>query len=464
MNQAASGEISMFKAEKILWGEGLFLRPQYFQLQDAYHEQRLNHTIRATFPFAHGIQSIEFDEAQLGMQILALNKVEMIWQDGEIYQAPAKDLLPEPVQLDTLNLQGEMQIYLALPMVQPNKQNVSHADQARPSRYHSHLSSTHDLFTDASTAEITLLRRRAELKIFEGSQEPQHHMDGYLYLPVGRIKRQSSGNFIFDHKFIPPILHIQANENLLVNLQRTLNIIQAKIKTIQSNNRENEQKLIEFRSGDIVSFWLVNALNTAYASLNHILQYPIIHPERLYSELLRLTGSLLTFSTAYDVDQLPKYQHYHLYESFNKLDIILRNLLDTIISNRYISISLKETRPSYWLGSLETDKITRDTRLYLAVSSSVMPVQDLIAYVPIRFKVGSTVDVEQRVIAALPAIPIQHLIQVPTAIPVRSGVSYFEIEPNNDLYQRMFDSESICIYIPNGFQDIRIELIAVMKG
>jgi len=32
------------------------------------------------------------------------------------------------------------------------------------------------------------------------------------------------------------------------------------------------------------------------------------------------------------------------------------------------------------------------------------------------------------------------------------------------LYQRMFDSESICIYIPNGFQDIRIELIAVMKG
>ncbi len=250
----------------------------------------------------------------------------------------------------------------------------------------------------------------------------------------------------------------------MVNLQRTLNIIQAKIKTIQSNNRENEQKLIEFRSGDIVSFWLVNALNTAYASLNHILQYPIIHPERLYSELLRLTGSLLTFSTTYDVDQLPKYQHYHLYESFNQLDIILRNLLDTIISNRYISISLKETRPSYWLGSLETDKITRDTRLYLAVSSSAMPVQDLIAYVPIRFKVGSTVDVEQRVIAALPAIPIQHLIQVPTAIPVRSGVSYFEIEPNNDLYQRMFDSESICIYIPNGFQDIRIELIAVMKG
>ena len=55
-------------------------------------------------------------------------------------------------------------------------------------------------------------------------------------------------------------------------------------------------------------------------------------------------------------------------------------------------------------------------------------------------------------------------MQVPTAIPVRSGVSYFEIEPNNDLYKRMLDAESICIYIPAGFQDISIELIAVMKS
>ncbi len=125
------------------------------------------------------------------------------------------------------------------------------------------------------------------------------------------------------------------------SLKRSLNVIKAKIKTIQSNNRENEQKLIEFRSGDIVSFWLVNALNTAHATLNHLLQYPHIHPERLFFELLRLTGSLLTFSTAHEVDHLPRYQHHNLQESFSQLDVILRELLDTIISNRYISIQLK---------------------------------------------------------------------------------------------------------------------------
>lgn len=454
----------MFRAEKILWGEGLFLRPQHFQLQDAYHEQRLNQTVRATIPFAYGFQSFKFDEAQLSNNILALSKVEMIWQDGDIYQAPALDLLPEPILLDALHLKGEMDIFLALPILQPNKKNVSFdKQQSQAGRFHTHLMETHDLFTDASSAEITLLRRRAEFKLLERDYEPSQ-LDGFIYMPLGRIKRQSSGHFVLDENFIPPILHIDSSETLISNLKRTLNVIKAKIKAIQANNRENEQKLIEFRSGDIVSFWLVNALNTAHAGLNHLLQYPHIHPERLFFELLRLSGSLLTFSTAYDVDHLPQYQHHNLEESFSSLDKILRDLLDTIISNRYISISLKESRPSYWIGSLESDKISRDTRLYLAVSSGVMPAHDLISYVPLRFKTGNTIDVEQRVVAALPAIPLQHLIQVPTAIPVRSGVSYFEIEPNNELYQRMLDSETICVYIPSGFQDISIELIAVING
>jgi len=454
----------MFKAEKILWGEGLFLRPQHFQLQDAYHEQRLNHTIRSTVPFAYGIQSIQFDELQLSTHVLALEKVEILWQDGEIYQAPARDLLPEPIQLDSLNLREEMTVYLALPIIQPNKRNVSFEESNQPSRYHSHLTETHDLFTDATAADITLLRRRAVFKLLESGTEPNHELDGFLYLAIAKVKCQSSGNFEFDSKFIPPILHIHASASLMSGLKRSLNVIKAKIKAIQSNNRENEQKLIEFRSGDIVSFWLVNALNTAYAGLNHLLQYPHIHPERLFFELLRLTGSLLTFSSGYEVDQLPHYKHHYLQESFSKLDVILRDLLDTIISNRYISIALKEARPCYWTGSLESDKITRDTRLYIAVSSSLMQSHELVQLVPLRFKVGNSVDVEQRVVATLPVIPLHHLIQVPTAIPVRSGVSYFEVEPNNELYQRMLDAESICIYIPAGFQDISVEVIAVMNS
>src|SRR5699024_1078890 len=112
-----------------------------------------------------GVQSIQFDEVQLSTHVLALEKVNMIWQDGDIYHAPARDLLPQPIQLNELSLCGEMTVYLALPIIQPNKRNVSFEESTQPSRYHSHLSETHDLFTDASVADITLLRRRAEFKL-----------------------------------------------------------------------------------------------------------------------------------------------------------------------------------------------------------------------------------------------------------------------------------------------------------
>ena len=39
---------------KILWGEGLFLRPQHFQQQDAYHEARQRELLFARNPSLTG--------------------------------------------------------------------------------------------------------------------------------------------------------------------------------------------------------------------------------------------------------------------------------------------------------------------------------------------------------------------------------------------------------------------------
>ncbi|MGA5989222.1 type VI secretion system baseplate subunit TssK [Escherichia coli] len=38
------------------------------------------------------------------------------------------------------------------------------------------------------------------------------------------------------------------------------------------------------------------------------------------------------------------------------------------------------------------------------------------------------------------------------------------MEAHHELYQRMIESEAICIYVPAGFQDISIELIAVLNA
>ena len=55
----------MSTTTKVLWGEGLFLRPQHFQLQDQYHENRLNDIAGTVHPYYWGVRSLKFDLAAL---------------------------------------------------------------------------------------------------------------------------------------------------------------------------------------------------------------------------------------------------------------------------------------------------------------------------------------------------------------------------------------------------------------
>ena len=63
---------------KLLWGEGLFLRPQHFQRQDAYHEARLAEAVRSLHPHAWGVQRLEVDTDALATQQLRLRGVQAV--------------------------------------------------------------------------------------------------------------------------------------------------------------------------------------------------------------------------------------------------------------------------------------------------------------------------------------------------------------------------------------------------
>lgn len=80
-----------------------------------------------------------------------------------------------------------MVIYLALPLLQANKQNLIDQNQSQKGRYQSHLVETHDLFTNATEADISLLRRRAVFKLLDAHSNPDHNLDGFLYLPIGKL-------------------------------------------------------------------------------------------------------------------------------------------------------------------------------------------------------------------------------------------------------------------------------------
>ena len=89
----------MIQTSKLLWGEGLFLRPQHFQRQDAYHEGRLADTARALNPYAWGVPRRQGDSDALASQMLRVTELSAVLPDGERVHAPTDDELPPALSL-----------------------------------------------------------------------------------------------------------------------------------------------------------------------------------------------------------------------------------------------------------------------------------------------------------------------------------------------------------------------------
>lgn len=168
----------------------------------------------------------------------------------------------------------------------------------------------------------------------------------------------------------------------------------------------------------------------------------------------------MTFSKAFSLSDLPAYQHSQPGPGFARLEALIQELLETVISTRYFSIALREVKPSFHSGVLDSDKITPQTSLVLGVKAAMQP-SELVDVIPMRVKIGAPDDVEKLVLSAMSGIRLTHLPQVPTAIPVRPGCYYFQLDRKSPLYERMLKAHSLSLYAPAGIPDLELDLFAL---
>lgn len=450
----------MIPSSKVLWGEGLFLRPQHFQRQDAYHEWRLAEVARTLHPHAWGVRRVEIDVDALGSGVLRFDALQLVLPDGELFNAPQDDELPPPLSLAGLpGASSEIVMHAALAPMRGHGGNAGDARAgAEPAdgalRYARCNQPASDWFTGAAEAEITLLRRC--LRVLP-DQVPRDHL---LSVPVCRLRRSGTGALELDRRFVPPCTAVAASPALQALLRRLLDILQAKVDALYGFHREPARHVIEFRSGDIASFWLLHTASSAYARLSHYHHQPLLHPERLYEALLELAGALMTFSKRHTLADLPPYEHRQPAAAFDRLDAIVRELLETVISTRCFAIALEEVKPSFHHARLDSQTIGAGTGFFLCVQAA-MPLIELVEVVPPRFKLGAPDDVDKLVLSATAGVRLAHLPQVPAAIPVRPGAAYFAVEPRGPLYERMLQAGTVTVYAPAGLPDLKLELFAL---
>jgi type VI secretion system protein ImpJ len=247
-------------------------------------------------------------------------------------------------------------------------------------------------------------------------------------------------------------------------LDSLINALTVKVESLRGSHRKTKASTFEVHAGDISSWWMLNIVNMANVALLHSARSKTQHPETLYKEMLALAGGLMAFSDRYAATDLPAYLHADPGPTFARLDAVIRDLLDTVISARYFTIPLIQdsNRRAHRRGTLDAGKVTAQTQLYLAVSAD-MPALELVAAVPLRIKVGSPEDIERIVVSALSGVPLMHMPQVPAAIPVRPDTYYFSIATKSVFYENALKAQALTIYAPDGMNALKIELFGVTQ-
>jgi type VI secretion system protein ImpJ len=447
----------MRQMQPVLWTKGLVLSPQHLQVQDRYYEDLIDFRLNTLTFSPWGFQRLAIDREALAAGSFAVTEAAGAFPDGLPFDVPGADSAPPPKPLEGMWEQDKdsLIVSLAVPEYRPGGYNVSAGDGF--TRYRPEVLMRRDENTGQAEKPIQVARKNLRF-LLEGEST-----EGSIALPVARLLNSASGEVTIDPEFIPPVLDVGASERLTMIIARMVEILGAKSTTLAGSRRQKNQTLAEFSISDVANFWLLYTINTHYPPLRHIQEVRRGHPGELYAALLALAGALTTFSGTIHPRDLPTYAHDDLTTCFGKLDGMLRELLETVVPARYVSIPMKRVRASVYAAALDREQYVQAPQFYLAVKAGA-PQADIIRRVPQVVKVASAERIELLVRQALGGLPLTYTPSPPGAIAIKVNAQYFQITKGGPEWDAVIKARNVAVHVPADLPDPELELVLVLPS
>jgi type VI secretion system protein ImpJ len=448
----------MRQMQPVLWTKGLVLSPQHLQIQDRYYEDLIDFRLNTLTFSPWGFQRLAIDREALAAGMFAVTDAAGSFPDGLPFDVPAADAAPPPKPLEGMWEQDKdsLIVSLAVPEYRPGGYNVSAADGSTGStRYRPEVLMRRDENTGLAERPIQVARKNLRFLVEGESTE------GSVTIPVARLRHSASGEVALDPEFIPPVLDVAASERLSMIIARLVEILGAKSTTLSGTRRQKNQTLAEFSISDVANFWLLYTINTHYPTLRHIQEVRRGHPGELYAAMLALAGALTTFSGTIHPRDLPTYAHEDLTRSFGQLDVMLRELLETVVPSRYVSLPMKRVRASVYAAALDREQYVQAPQFYLAVKAGASQA-DIIRRVPQVVKVASAERIDLLVRQALTGLPLTYTPSPPSAIAIKVNAQYFQITKGGAEWDAVIKARNVAVHVPADLPDPELELVLVL--
>ncbi len=453
----------MSRYRRVVWNEGMLLTPQHFQQADNYQEELLNSRLAAMAPYEWGVIDLQINRESIANGIFEIVRCRAVMPDGLVVNVPETDPAPDPRPIETNFSQGseKLDVHLAIPTKRIGATNYQSngGDHDLMARYWLDAGTAIDEVTGENEQQLAFARSNLRL-VFANELS-----DGYSSIKIAELIRTATGQIKASESYVPPSLSVAASPWLVNLLRQLVEILITKSSTLGEKLRDRNLALVDFTSAEVAIFWLLHTVNSAIPTLAHLFRTRIVHPERLYFELARLQGALVTFVRNQHPKDIARYEHTDLRATFGRLANEIRELLELVYQTRCVPIPLEKRSQTHYYAQVPNDpdypadRLLDKAQFYLGVQAN-MPDAQLMLLVPQVVKIAAPDQIDIVVRQALPGVPLSH-VTPPAAIPSHARFHYFSLDHDKDFWPVIIGAKNISLYVPDKFPEVKLEMYAV---
>lgn len=404
---------------KVIWQEGMLLRPQHFQQNDRYHAEQLQTRTRRLGEPAWGFFDLTLDNQFLAMGKIVISQASGILPDGTLFDLGAEG---EPLALDVPANTRDSAVWLALPLTSGQRLESRPLDQddivARYLSVDSEMADSHAGFGEPGIVSCG----RPDFRLL---LEDHPRLNAYVRLQVCQLLETApDGSLELDTAFTPSVIQVRAAESLLAGLKEVSTLLAHRGEVLSQRLRQAGS----LGTAEIGDFLLLQLVNRHETVLRHCLDYEQLHPRSLFRELLALHGELATFAAA---DKRPdlnlNYRHADQTGSFAPLFQALRQALSMVLEQHALHLPLQQRQYGIQVAPLQDHGLLANASFVL-IARAECSTEELRQRLPAHLKVGPVERIRQLVNLHLPGLTLKPLAVAPRQLPFHADRTYFVLE------------------------------------
>ena len=442
----------MTQNNKIVWSEGLFMRPQHMQQHERYLERFVE--LRAGSLHAHGwgFSELELEPDLLAVGRVGLRRARGVFPDGTPFSM-SDDPLPPAFEVDA-GMRDET-LYLALPLRSASRPESAWPDAQGDRLVRFRVRETEAIDASGSTDGSAVLEVGGLATRLLPASSP---LEGLARIPVARVVECRADNrVVLDDGFIPTTLDARAAPRLATLLVEVLGLLHQRREALAGRVAATDRG----GAAEIADFLLLQAVNRWQPLVAHWAEASTPHPETLLRALASMAGELATFTApGKRPPAFPPYRHEEPRPAFDAVLAALRGSLSAVFEQNAVAIPIQQRKFGVWVA-VANDVTLFDNAAFVLAARADQPSEALRRQLPALAKIGPVEKIRDLVNLQLPGVGLAPMPVAPRQLPYHAGHVYFELDRQSPLWRELRGSGGVALHFGNETPGLDLQLWAI---